>query len=111
MPILHDNPYESLSFAIEDLKSKGYEFDFNQKEKHLECPQNEKHYNPEDFTITHTYRFEGMSSTDDNSVLYGIEAADGTKGLLVDAYGVYADSLSPEMIEKFRVEYEDPDKV
>lgn len=111
MPIINDNDYESLSFAIEDLKSKGYDQDFNQKEEHLECKQNKKNYAPEEFTITHAYRFEGMSSAGDNSVLYGIEAGDGTKGLLVDAYGVYADSLSPEMIEKFRVEYEDPDEV
>jgi hypothetical protein len=111
VPILQDNPYNSLSFAIEDLKAKGYTHDFNQKEQYLECTQNQKQYQPEDFTITHTYRFEGMSSTGDNSVLYGIETADGTKGLLVDAYGVYADSLSEEMIEKFRVEYEDPDEV
>ncbi|MCP9236873.1 phosphoribosylpyrophosphate synthetase [Lewinella sp. JB7] len=111
MPIIQDNPYESLSYAIEDLKAKGYTYDFNQKEAHLRCNQNEKDYRPEDFTITHTYRFEGMSNPDDNSVLYGIEAADGTKGLLVDAYGVYADSLSEDMIEKFRVEYEDPDEV
>ncbi|WP_420459055.1 phosphoribosylpyrophosphate synthetase [Neolewinella sp.] len=117
MPIIHDNPYESLSFAIEDLKSKGYDHDFNQKEEYLECKQNNNNYRPENFKITHTYRFEGMSSTGDNSVLYGIEAGDGTKGLLVDAYGVYADSLSEEkdtasrMIEKFRVEYEDPDEV
>ncbi|PPK85188.1 hypothetical protein CLV84_2080 [Neolewinella xylanilytica] len=111
MPILQENPYDSLSFAIEDLKKKGYNKDFNQKEEYLECKQNGKNYNPSDFTITHTYRFEGMSSAGDNSVLYGIEAADGTKGLLVDAYGVYADSLSEDMIEKFRVEYEDPDEV
>ncbi|MGB3799987.1 MAG: phosphoribosylpyrophosphate synthetase [Lewinella sp.] len=111
MPILQENPYDTLSFAIEDLKKKGYNKDFNQKEEYLECKQNSKTYSPSDFKITHTYRFEGMSSAGDNSVLYGIETGDGTKGLLVDAYGVYADSLSEEMIEKFRVEYEDPDEV
>ena len=111
MPILNQNDYSSLSFAIEDLKAKGFDHDFNQQGTHLACPQNSKSYRPDTFTITHTYRFEGMSSAGDNSVLYGIEAKDGTKGLLVDAYGVYADSLSPEMIEKFRVEYDDPDEV
>ncbi len=111
MPILQDNPYESLSYAIEDLKGKGYTADFNQNEDYLECTGKQIQYKPEDFTITHVYRFEGMSSAGDNSVLYGIEAADGTKGVLVDAYGAYADSLSEDMIEKFRVEYEDPDEV
>ncbi|MTB49420.1 phosphoribosylpyrophosphate synthetase [Lewinella sp. W8] len=111
MPILQSSPYDTLTDAINELQAKGYDQDFNQKENCLECKALKKEFQPEDFTIVHTYRFEGMSSAGDNSVLYAIEASDGTKGLLVDAYGVYADSLSPEMIEKFRVEYQDPDQV
>ena len=38
------------------------------------------------------YRFEGESDPDDNAILYIIETNDGTKGTLVDAYGVYNDS-------------------
>ncbi|OAV42665.1 phosphoribosylpyrophosphate synthetase [Lewinella sp. 4G2] len=111
MPIIQDNPYATLTAAIEKLKEDGYTHDFNQREEYLECKQLGKNFGPADFTIRHTYRFEGMSSAGDNSVLYAIEAADGTKGQLVDAYGVYADSLSEEMIEKFRVEYESPGKL
>ena len=111
MPIVQDNPHATLTAAIEELKKEGYTYDFNQKGAFIECKELGKNYEPENFTIEHTYRFEGMTNPSDNSVLYGIEAADGTKGLLVDAYGVYADSLTPEMIEKFRVQYEDPDEV
>ena len=111
MPIIQNNPYSTLTEAMKDLKEKGFTHDFNQQGAHLECKALSKNYQPETFTITHTYRFEGMSSAGDNSVLYAIEAEDGTKGQLVDAYGVYADSLTPEMIEKFRVEYKDPDEV
>ena len=111
MPILQDNPYETLTEAINEMKAKGFEHDFNQHGTHLSCKQLNKEFKPENFKITHTYRFEGMTNPSDNSVLYGIEAEDGTKGMLVDAYGVYADSLTPEMIEKFRVEYDDPDEV
>ena len=111
MPIIQNNPYSTLTEAMKDLKEKGFTRDFNQQGAHLECKELSKNYQPEAFTITHTYRFEGMSSAGDNSVLYAIEAEDGTKGQLVDAYGVYADSLTPEMIEKFRVEYKDPDEV
>ena len=111
MPILQENPYATLTAAIEKLRQEGYVHDFNQQENHLACKKLERNYQPSDFTITHAYRFEGMSSAGDNSVLYAIEAKDGTKGMLVDAYGVYADSLSPEMIEKFRVEYKKPDGV
>lgn len=111
MPILQNVPHESLITAIEELRQKGYTLDFNQQENCLECKSLDRKFKPEEFTITHAYRFEGMSSAGDNSVLYAIEARDGSNGILVDAYGVYADSLSPEMIEKFRVEYKSPDKV
>ncbi len=111
MPILQDNPYSTLTEAIDDLKGKGFTRDFNQKGTHLECKELDKNYQPENFTITHALRFEGMSNPSDNSVLYAIEAKDGTKGMLVDAYGVYADSLSTDMIEKFRVQYDDPDEL
>jgi hypothetical protein len=33
-----------------------------------------------------------MSVPDDNAVLYVIETADGTKGTLIDAYGIYTDA-------------------
>ena len=111
MPIAQDNPYNTLSEAMKDLTEKGFTHDFNQKGTHLECKKMDKNFQPEDFTITHTFRFEGMTNPSDNSVLYAIESKDGTKGQLVDAYGVYADSLTPEMIEKFRVEYGDPDEL
>ncbi len=111
MLIPQKNPYATLTAAIEKLREQGYTHDFNQEENCLSCKVLGRKYQPEEFTITHTYRFEGMSSAGDNSVLYAIEGNDGTKGMLVDAYGVYAESLSPEMIEKFRVEYKKPGRV
>ena len=48
------------------------------------------------------YRFEGMSDPDDNAVVYALEAADGTKGVIVDAYGTYAQNLDFELAEKLR---------
>ena len=44
-----------------------------------------------------------MSSTDDNSIVYAITSDDGLKGVLVDAYGVYANSLNEEMIRKLKI--------
>lgn len=111
MPIIQQNPYATLTQAIEEMRNEGYTHDFKQCENHLTCEKLSKDFKPAEFTIEHTYRFEGMTNPSDNSVLYGIEASDGTKGILIDAYGVYADAISPEMIEKFRVEYESPDEV
>ncbi len=35
-------------------------------------------------------RFEGVSDPDDMSIVYAIESVNGTRGFLVDAFGVYA---------------------
>jgi hypothetical protein len=43
-----------------------------------------------------------MTDPADNSVVYAIESDNGTKGVLVNAYGVYADTLSADMITKLR---------
>lgn len=105
MSIIQQNPYGTLTSAIDGLRERGYTYDFKQCEHHLTCEKLEKDFKPTNFTIKHVYRFEGMTNPSDNSVVYGIEADDGTKGILVDAYGVYADAISPEMIDKFRVAY------
>lgn len=68
----------------------------------MECASLKIEIRPEDFKVDKTFRFEGMSSTDDNSILYAISSKDGIKGLLVDAYGVYAENISEEMRKKLR---------
>ena len=94
--------YDTLSQALQTLQARGYTYDFNLVENCIDCSELQKSFQADQFEVVETYRFEGMSSTDDSSVLYAIEATDGTKGTLIDAYGVYADSLSEEMLAKFR---------
>lgn len=94
--------YNNLVDALRDLKLRGYVNDFNLKPECLECKTLELELHPENFEITETYRFEGDSSPDDNSILYAIESSDGIKGVLVDAYGTYAEAMSPEMAMKLR---------
>src|SRR5688572_4018732 len=95
--------YDTLNQALTDLNARGYKEDFNLKPFCLECPTLNLQLKPEDFEIKEVYRFEGMSNPDDSSVLYGIESNDGIKGVLVDAYGVYSDSVTPEMAKKLRM--------
>lgn len=111
MPTIKPHNYKTLSEATKALKANGYVHDFSQKEDRLACTSLSKDFNPEEFTITHAYRFEGMTNPADNSVLYTIEAMDGSKGLLVDAYGAYAEAMTPEMVEKFRVDYKTKDNL
>ena len=97
--------YNSPSEALNDLKARGYTLDFNLAGDCLKCPQTQLQLHPADFSIEEVYRFEGMSNPDDSSVVYGIASKSGEKGVLVDAYGVYADSVSPEMAAKLKDSY------
>lgn len=96
------NNYDTLSEAINDLQANGYTYDFNLTPECLECASLKLEIYPEDFEVDGFYRFEGMSSTDDNSILYAISSKTGIKGLLVDAYGVYAENISEAMRKKLR---------
>jgi hypothetical protein len=41
-----------------------------------------------------------MSDPDDNDIVYAISSDAGVKGVLVNAYGPYADSLSADLAAK-----------
>jgi hypothetical protein len=94
--------YDTLSEAVNDLVKRGYTYDFNLKPECLECPSLELGFYPEDFKVDEFYRFEGMSSTDDNSIVYAISSKKGIKGTLIDAYGIYSENISEEMRKKLR---------
>jgi hypothetical protein len=97
--------YESLVDALTDLKSRGYEVDFMKEPTCLYCYALDLWIAPEQFNIDEFYRFEENSSPDDTSVLYAISSYTGIKGTLVDAYGVYADSVSFDLAMKLEINY------
>jgi hypothetical protein len=97
--------YNTLSEAINGLRKDGYTEDFNLEPHCLVCDSNQVQYHPENFSVDEYHRFEGMSNPDDNSILFAISSNDGVKGLLVDAYGVYAENLSDTMIRKLAVSH------
>jgi hypothetical protein len=97
------NEPDTLIETLEDLKEKGYTYDFNLTAHALETHKEDGvrlSLSPEDFTIIDIFRFEGMSNPSDSSILYVIESCDGLKGTLVSSYGMYSDAMSNEMIKK-----------
>ncbi len=94
--------YDTLSQALADLQQRGYTEDFNLLEDGVECKAQQSTFTPECFNVVEVYRFEGMTDPDDNAVLYAIETDTGLRGTLVDAYGTYAEALSPEMLAKLK---------
>ena len=93
--------YDTVVGAINGLKKKGYTLDFNLEFDKLTCSEEEECLNPGDFEITEVYRFEGATNPADEDVVYAIESMAGNKkGVLTSAFGIYADTVSTEMIKK-----------
>lgn len=93
--------YQTVSEALTDLKNRGFTLDFNLANGLLHSSSENINLQPEDFSISELYRFEGMSDPADNSVVYGIVSDKyNIKGVFVNAYGVYSDDISEELLKK-----------
>jgi len=103
----HSNSYETLSQAMNGLKEEGFTYEFDYKEDCIFCslPAVRK-FTSAELKVVQIHRFEGMNSPDDSSILYAIESKDGVKGLLVDAYGMYADEEKTAFMKDVEIESE-----
>jgi hypothetical protein len=90
--------YDTVTQAIDELRKRGYVTDFNLEENCIVCHLEK--FNPDDFEITEVYRFEGETDPADESVVYAIESKTGMKGVLVNAFGIYSEPMSDEMVKK-----------
>lgn len=98
--------YETVVAALTGLKAKGYTLDFNIAFDKIICNENGLCLNPNEFEITEVYRFEGDTNPDDEDVVYAIDSKDGTiKGSMTSAYGLYADTISADLIKKLSMHH------
>ena len=93
--------YDTVSAAVNGLKKRGYNMDFNLTENCLICHGDK--FNVTDFEIVEFYRFEGDTDPADEAVVYAIESNKGLKGVLVNGYGASADSMSSDMAKKLQI--------
>ena len=77
--------------AIECLDHEGFVEHFAVTGGSLRGLDGGKAFRPDQVVIRKLARFEGVSDPDDMSIVYAIEGCDGTRGTLVDAFGVYSD--------------------
>ena len=96
--------YDTLVYALEGLKKRGYTVNFNIAFDRLMCSENKICLNPDEFDIVEVHRFEGDSNPDDEDVVYAVKSKDGNiKGVITSAFGLYADSASTEMLKKLSI--------
>lgn len=96
--------YDTVTEAVNDLIKRGYTENFVSGDKCLLCDDKNIALSPDDFKIDEVYRFEGESDPADEMIVYAISSIDdGTKGVLVNAYGMYSSSFSNEMVAKLKI--------
>ena len=82
--------YTNLTEAIEELRKRGFTANFEFLDQAFRDVDAGRTFRADELTIVEHYRFEGASDPEDMSVVYAIESTDGTKGIIVDAFGTYA---------------------
>jgi hypothetical protein len=96
--------YDTVVAALTGLKAKGYTLDFNLSFDKITCNDMDIHLHPDEFEITEVYRFEGATNPDDEDIVYAVQSKDGTlKGTITSAFGIYADEINTEMIQKLAI--------
>ena len=98
------NSYVTLSETINDLRKEGYKEDFNLHQNCLECRDGQFKVFTDEFKVDKYYRFEGESNPSDSAILYAISSdSHHLKGILVNAYGIYSEPVTDEMLEKLDI--------
>lgn len=82
--------YTSMTEAIEALRARGFTANFEFLNQSFRDVDSGRTFAADKLTIVEHYRFEGVSDPEDMSVAYAIESTDGTRGIIVDAFGTYA---------------------
>jgi len=86
--------YTNMTEAIQELRKRGFTANFEFLDQEFRDVDSEKIFTADELSIVEHYRFEGASDPEDMSVVYAIESHDGTRGIIADAFGVYA---NPEL--------------
>ena len=98
------NKYSSLLEAIADLRKQGYTEDFNLKWNKLDCSSGQCEILHDEFEIDEFHRFEENTDPSEQSVIYAISSKKyGLKGILINAYGVYAEPMTDELLAKLEI--------
>ena len=97
--------YDTVAEAVNGLKQRGFTIDFNLEQDQISCPKTPVSLLPSEFEITEVYRFEGNSDPADEAVVYAIESKQGLKGVLVNGFGISADTIGEDMVKKLSVRH------
>jgi hypothetical protein len=90
----------TLAGTLDALARRGYTARFGVAGDGLRAAESGRTFRADELLIREFHRFEGVSDPDDMSIVYAIESRDGTRGTLVDAFGVYASPAVAAVLER-----------
>ena len=97
--------FDTASEAITGLMKLGYTTDFriHPEWECLVCNNPANSLSADDFEIDAIYRFEGDSDPADEMIVYAISSEKfDLKGVVVNGYGIYSDSVSSKIVERLQ---------
>jgi hypothetical protein len=87
--------YNNLVDATNDLMKRGYTENLSLEGDTVDDKEKKVQMTADDFEIDEFYRFEGASNPDDMSIIYAVSSEKyNLKGVLVNAFGTYANNSS-----------------
>jgi hypothetical protein len=93
--------YNNLVEATNDLMKRGYTENLSLEGDTVDDKDKNIHMTADDIEIDEFYRFEGASNPDDMSIVYAVTSKKyNLKGVLVNAFGTYADNSSSAILAK-----------
>lgn len=102
-----NHSYLTLMEATDGLKERGFTHTFKMEDGKMICIETEKNIEPKDVQILEFHRFEGETNPSDMSIVYAVECEKCTKGIIVAAYGMYADMDLVEFIQEVELHSKD----
>jgi hypothetical protein len=85
--------YDTLVDATNDLMKRGYTANLSLEGNTIDDKAQDIHMSADEFEIDEFYRFEGATNPADTAIVYAVSSPKyNLKGVLVNAYGVYANT-------------------
>jgi len=97
------NRYDNLVIATNSLKERGFTNSYKLKQGRLHCFENNRIYSADDVKIVEYHRFEGMTDPGSSSVIFALQAKDGSKGTIISTYGAYMDAGLTSFLDNVKI--------
>lgn len=97
------NQFQTMTEALEDLRKRGYKDDVLIENNKAHIPGSNVQMDAQDMSIVEYHRFEGNSDSDDMAVVYAVESNNGSRGVIIDAYGTYSNAEIGDFLKSVKL--------